>query len=612
MKYDCGGYATKVNVRCTDGRVIMPGAFAHQDGEKVPLVWQHRRDEPENVLGHAILENRNDGVYAYLSFNNRPKSQHVKELVEHGDLDSLSIYAIDLKEQSKHVSHGLIKEVSIVFAGANAGAFIDNLAIAHGDGTVTELADEAIIYPYEAIEHGVEYSSGNDDAEETEEEESSLEHADESEDDSELTVGDVMDSMNDTQKKFVHALVGNLLAAREMAHSDEEITHSINDGGNEMKINVFEGGASATIQGPALNHEDIQAIFKSAKEMGSLKKAATVYLEHMIDEGRIADPNGDKLEHSVENLDILFPEAKMVTSAPQRIARDHEWVSKVWNATSKSPFSRIKSVAYDLTKDEARARGYIKGKQKIEEQFGLLKRVTTPQTVYKLQKLDRDDVIDITDFDVIAWIKAEMRFMLEEELARAVLIGDGRQSGDQSKINESNIRPVFTDEDMYTYHHIMADVPEDDNERGRFLIKEALKSRKNYKGSGSPSFYSSVDDITCMLLVEDTTGRRLYPTLNDLASAIRVKEIVEVPVMTELTRAGRSSVSGENGKTFKSHGIIVNMSDYKVGADRGGAVSLFDDFDLDYNKYEYLIETRCSGALYVPASAISLESEVVG
>lgn len=615
MKYDCGGYATRSNIRCTDGRIILPNAFAHQDGAKVPFVWQHRRDEPENVLGHAVLENRKDGVYAYLSFNDQPKSKHVKALVEHGDIDSLSIYAIDLKEAAKQVTHGLIKEVSIVYAGANSGAFIDNLAIVHGDGTSTELADEAIITPTEEdyIEHDVEYSPG-DSASDTDDSDKDnndkLEHA---VNDS-LTVKQIMDSMNDTQREFVYALTGNILAAKEMEHgadTDDDLQHSSDNGGNNMKVNVFESNAAA-IQGPVLNHEDVRAIFSSAKEIGSLRKAASAYLEHMIDEGRITDANGDKLEHSVSDLEILFPEAKMVTSAPQRIARDHEWVSKVWSATSKSPFSRIKSVAYDLTKDEARARGYIKGNKKIEEEFGLLKRVTTPQTVYKLQKLDRDDIIDITDFDVVAWIKAEMRFMLEEELARAVLIGDGRQSGDASKINESNIRPVLTDEDLYTYHHIMPDLPSDENELGRRLIKEALKARKNYKGSGSPTFYGDVDAITAMLLVEDTTGRRLYNTITDLASAIRVKEIIEVPVMSNLTRAGRSSVPSENGKTFKCHGLIVNMSDYKVGADRGGAVSLFDDFDLDYNKYEYLIETRCSGALYVPGAAISLESETVG
>lgn len=610
MRFDCGGYATKANVRCTDGRVILPDAFAHQDGQKVPLVWQHRRDEPENVLGHAILENRRDGVYAYLSFNNQPKSKHIKELVEHGDIDNLSIYAIDLKETAKQVSHGLIKEVSLVYAGANSGAFIDTLEIVHSDGSITELPDEAIITAGEYIEHNVEYSP--------EEEEKEMEHADDSS--KELTVQDIMDSMTEQQREFVYALTGNLLAARDMAHADDEdsdenknLKHSIENGGDNMKYNVFEGSASGTaVKGPILNHEDMKSIFKSAQEMGSLKKAAGAYLEHMIDEGRITDVNGNTLEHGVENLEILFPEARELTNVPQRIARDHEWVAKVWNAASKSPFSRIKSVVADLTKDEARARGYIKGNKKVEEQFGLLKRVTTPQTVYKLQKLDRDDVIDITDFDVIVWIKAEMRFMLEEELARAVLIGDGRQSGDNDKINESNIRPVFTDEDMYTYHHIIEDLPEDENELGRRLIREALKSRKNYKGSGSPSFYSDVDTITTMLLVEDTTGRRLYNTLNDLASALRVKEIVEVPVMSGLTRAGRSSVPGENGKTFKSHGIIVNMSDYKIGADKGGAVSLFDDFDLNYNKLEYLIETRCSGALYVPYSAISLESVTAG
>lgn len=603
MKYDFGGYATKANIRCSDGRTILSNAFSHMDGKKVPLVWQHQRNDPTNVLGHAMLENRSDGVYCYCKFNDTPKGKHVKALVEHGDVESLSIFANELQQQGRQVSHGMIREVSVVIAGANPGALIDNLAVQHSDDTVEVLEDQAVITMDVPIEHGMEYDA---------EEEETVEHADDP------TAQEVFNSMNENQKNLVYALVGHALTAEAEAedsaeHSDEGSNNDSNKEGDDgMKFNAFEGQGAAVVQGPILTHADMDIIISNAKKCGSLKTAVVDHLEHMADEGRLKDTNGHTLEHGIENLEILFPEAKAITPTPDMIMRQQEWVSKVWNATRKQPFSRIKSVVADITKDEARARGYIKGKKKIEEQFGVLKRVTTPQTVYKLQKMDRDDIIDITDFDVVAWLKAEMRLMLNEELARAVLIGDGRMSGDESKINESNIRPILTDDPMYTIHHKMT-LPEDENERGRALIKGALRARKGYRGSGSPTFYSDVDTITDMLLVEDNNGRRIYNTINELASALRVREIVEVPVMENVVREGSTTIDDTDaGKKFDCLGLIVNLTDYSIGADRGGAVTLFDDFDIDFNKYSYLIETRCSGALTRPYSAISLEVEHQG
>lgn len=589
--YDFGGYATKANLKCSDGRVIMPNAFKANDGQKVPLVWQHQRNEPTNVLGHALLENREDGVYCYCKFNETNSAKQAKQLVEHGDITSLSIYANQLSQQGRNVTHGQIREVSLVLAGANPGALIDNLAISHSDGSYEPVDDEAYIYTGLDLEHSVEY-----------EEEDHIEHAeDENQNggDSEETAEDVFNTLNQKQKNLVYAMVGYALGGDE--EDDDEAEHS-DEGGEEMKTNVFDQTEENT-QTNSLSHEDKQAIFANARKYGSLKQAVQDFaLEHSI--------VGTGAQSNQFPEDILFPEARSVTPTPEMIMRQQEWVSKVWNATRKSPFSRIKSVAADITGDEARARGYIKGKKKKEEVIAMLKRVTTPQTVYKLQKMDRDDIIDITDFDVVAWLKAEMRLMLNEELARAILVGDGREAGDD-KINETNIRPVWTDDDLYTIKQtVKFSESATDDEKASQLIKAVHYSRIDYRGSGSPTLYIDSHSLTMLLLAEDKIGRRLYNTVTELATALRVREIVEVPVFDNLERDGRSGVPEESGKKYKLRMLIVNLTDYNVGADRGGAVAMFDDFDIDYNKYTYLIETRCSGALIRPFSAIAIEEEV--
>lgn len=573
MKFDFGGYATKADLKCADGRTIKKDAFKENDGKTVPLVWQHQRNNPSNVLGHAYLENRKDGVYAYCKFNDTDSAKDAKTLVRHGDITSLSIYANQLKESGGNVYHGLIREVSLVLAGANPGATIDNIYFEHSEDSES---DEAIIYTgldlsltdVEKIEHAEEGQNGS-----------------ESEDDSE-TVKDVFDSMTEKQKKVVYAMIAHALSDDEeddMEQSDEDENDIEHEEGDD-NMNVFEKqGKEANTN--ELSHDEMMAIISDANRYGSLKTSV--------------------LEHGITNIDVLFPEAQFVTPTPEMIMRDQAWVSKIWNGVRKSPFSRIKSAAANLTMTEARAKGYIKGKAKVEEQFSLLKRVTTPQTVYKKQALDRDDLIDITSFDVVAWMKAEMRLMLNEELARAILVGDGRMAGADDKINETNIRPIYTDAETYTIYYKLAGSTADN------IIDGANRARKDYKGSGSPALFTTSDTLTTLLLSKDTTGRRLYNTTTELASALRVSEIVEVPVMENLSRTVTVS-TGESSSTTKTMnlvGIIVNPIDYVVGADRGGAVSMFDDFDIDYNKEKYLIETRCSGALYRPYSAIILEVE---
>lgn len=570
MKYDFGGYATRANVKCSDGRVIMKDAFMHNDGQKVPLVWQHRRNEPNNVIGYALLENRPDGVYAYGKFNETDNGKTAKALVEHGDITNLSIYANRLSQNGPAVKHGMIREVSLVMAGANPGAFIENLSVEHGDGDYETIDDEAVIYTDSELEH-TDY-----DDEIKMGEEKDMQHAD-----GDKTIKEVFDSMTDEQKNVVYAMIGYALedeGAEQSDDDDNDIEHEEGDG----TMNVFENHKKE--EENSLTHDEMVAILSDAKRLGSLKESV--------------------LQHGITNIDYLFPDPKLVNNTPEMIMRNQDWVSKVWNATRKSPFSRIKSSAANLTEDEARAKGYIKGKLKKEEQISLLKRVTTPQTVYKKQKLDRDDVIDITDFDVIGWLKAEMRMMLNEELARAVLVGDGRLSSSEDKINPLNIRPIWTDDDMYTIHYTVT-IPSDadGSAEADAIVESANRSRKNYKGSGSPVAYLDTETLTTMLLAKDKIGRRLYNTVSDLASALRVREIVEVPLMEGLTRTADS-------KTYQLLGLIVNLSDYTVGADRGGAISMFDDFDIDYNQMKYLIETRCSGALTVPYSAIALEKLV--
>jgi HK97 family phage prohead protease len=565
MKYDFSGYATKNDLKCSDGRVIKRDAFKHNDGSKVPLVWQHIHNEPANILGHAILENREDGVYAYCTLNENEAGKNAKELVKHGDITALSIYANKLKQQNNVVVHGEIREVSLVLTGANPGAFIDNLNFAHSDGTYETDETEAVIYT------GLTLSV------EKEENENSMNKVVKHEDQDE-TVQDVFDTLNEKQKNVVYALLANAL---DEADDEEDAEHS-DEGGNKMKKNVFDGSATSENQGAVLTHADFAAMVEDSKKNynGSLKAAAMMHAQN----------------YGVENIDYLFPDAKTITPTPEVISREMGWVPKVLAGTSHTPFSRIKSTAVDITAEEARALGYVKGNLKKEEVIKLLKRITGPTTIYKKQKLDRDDIIDITDLDVVAWLKAEMRVMLDEELARAVLVGDGRDAASEDKIDEECIRPIFKDADMYSHHIAVAN-----NMAVKDLMDEIIRSREFYKGSGSPKLFTTTKMVMDMLLLKDTLGRRLYNTKNDLAAALLVDDIIEVPVLANQTR------TNEDDKVVTLLGIIVNLKDYKMGADKGGAVNMFDDFDIDYNQYKYLIETRCSGALYKPKSAIVFE-----
>lgn len=566
--YDFSGWATRNDLQCADGRVIRRDAFKDCDGIKVPLVWNHDHATATNVLGHALLENRKDGVYTYGWFNETEKGQIAKELVSHGDITQLSIYANKLKQVGHDVVHGAIREVSLVLAGANPGAKIEETMVHSED---SEFGDEGVIYTGEPIQlyHSEEA------AEETEE---ALEHADSKPDEgeekmNEETVQDVVDSMTDKQRRVMYALIGMAADRKETEkkEDDEEET--------EVKHNVFETDEA---QGNTLSHSEMQTIISDAKRYGSMKDS---FMAHAA-------------EYGIESIDMLFPEPKTMNNPPEFISREMSWVGKVMNGVHHTPFSRIKSMFADITEDDARARGYIKGNLKKDEVFTLLKRTTTPTTVYKKQKLDRDDAIDITDFDVIAWLKSEMRMMLDEELARAILIGDGRLSSSDDKINEGNIRPIVSDADLYTIKKkVTVKTSATDPEKAKAFIRMAVKSRKEYKGSGSPTLFTTEDWLTECLLLEDTTGRRLYADENALRSAMRVSSIVTVPVM--------EGVKGPSSGDLM--GIIVNLNDYNVGADKGGAVNMFDDFDIDYNQMKYLIETRCSGALIKPYSAIVLE-----
>ena len=588
-QYDFSGWATRNNILCSDGRTIRKDAFKHNDGKVVPLVWNHDHNDPFNVLGHATLENREEGVYVYGVFNNTEQGKNAKQLVQHGDIEALSIWANKLKQQGGDVLHGDIKEVSLVLSGANIGAYIDSV-IKHGE----ESDDEAIIYSGEELTLSHADDKKEDSKVSTEEkktekpaEEKETTSTESKSEDNE-TVADVFDTLSEKQKRAVYAIVGSIVEDKE-DEEDEEDNEDSEGGNKEMKHNVFDNEDNK--QENVLSHSEMETIIKDAKRFGSLKES---FLQH-------ADTYG------IDDIDYLFPDARTVTNQPEFIKREMGWVDKVMNGTHHTPFSRIKSIFADITEDEARAKGYIKGKLKKEEVFGLLKRTTTPTTIYKKQKLDRDDVIDIVDFDVVAWLKTEMRMMLNEEIARAILVGDGRGSSDDDKINESNIRPVWKDEDLYTIKsrlNITSSSTADD--KAKAFIRAAIKSRKDYKGSGTPTLFTTEDVLTDCLLLEDKNGRVIYDTVDKLATALRVKEIVTVPVMENLRRQG---TGGESSKQFDLYGIIVNLIDYNVGADKGGAVSMFDDFDIDYNQQKYLIETRCSGALVKPYSAIVLEAD---
>ena len=575
MKYDFSGWATKNNIKCSDGRTILRDAFKHNDGQTVPLVWNHQHNESANVLGHAVLENREEGVYAYCTFNDTEAGKNAKLLVEHGDVTALSIYANQLKQNGSNVMHGTIREVSLVLAGANPGAFIDSI-IRHGEFC----EDEAVIYTGEnlSLEHADQKPSDKEDkAGEDDKGDGKVEG------NKQKTIKDVVDSMSEEQKNVLYALVGQALEGKEMAQSAIEENNNIEDGGEqEMKHNVFEG--KETDKKDVLSHDAMETIFKDAKRYGSLKES---FLAH-------AD------QYGIKDIEWLFPDAKNVNMPPDFIKRDDSYVQKVMRGVHHVPFSRIKSMHADITADQARAKGYIKGKLKKEEVFTLLKRTTSPTTIYKKQKLDRDDVIDITDFDVVAWLKMEMRMMLDEEIARAILVGDGRLSSDDDKINEMCIRPIATDADLYCVKakvSVAAAATED--EIAKAFIRTVIKSRKEYKGSGSPTLFTTEDVLTNCLLLEDKNGRIIYDTVEKLATALRVKEIVTVEVME-----GAKTKVEEQEKPLMA--LMVNLVDYYVGADKGGAVNMFDDFDIDYNQQKYLMETRCSGALVKPFSAIAV------
>ena len=567
-KYDFSGWATKNDLKCSDGRIIRRDAFKDNDGQTVPLVWNHQHNDPLNVLGHALLENRAEGVYAYCTFNDTPAGNNAKMLVEHGDVSALSIYANRLKQDQGNVTHGVIREVSLVLAGANPGAFIDSI-MRHGESS----DEEAVIYTGEnlSLEHG--------------EKEDNMENG------NEKTIKDVVDSMTEEQRNVMYALIGQAL--EDVKHSDDAEEHeqkNKNEEGdeNEMKHNVFDNQNKNNAK-DTLTHAEMTAILTDAKRYGSLKESV---LQH-------------KETFGIENINMLFPDYKNMNVPPEFIKRDTGWVAQVMNGVSHTPFSRIKSVFADITADDARARGYMKGNLKKEEVFTLLKRTTDPQTIYKKQKLHRDDVIDITSFDVVAWIKAEMRMMLDEEIARAILVGDGRLSSSDDKIKETNIRPIYKEEALYVVNTVL-EKQSDVDTRAKAFIKAAVKARKDYQGSGEPTLFCSEDLLTDLLLLEDGHGRAIYESEAKLATALRVKKIVTVPVMEGVHRM--NNAAGINAECDLL-GIIVNLRDYNVGADKGGAINMFEDFDIDYNAQKYLIETRCSGALVKPYSAIVIEEK---
>lgn len=641
QSYDFGGYATKYGYQCSDGVTISSDAFKDHHGKRVPLVWQHQHNSPENVIGHADLEARRDGLYAHCSLNTSKLGQQAKLLVQHGDIDSLSIFANHLTKAGSNVMHGLIREVSLVIAGANPGAKIQYATIAHGD-EMCQLDDEATIYSGEGIDL-INEEIAHADSERTVEDvlndmtdeqkkvvaflletltkggngTNSVSHSA-----SEKTVQDVLSEMTEEQQKVVAFLLSQAANNKgSVKHGDfdvDEVLASMTDDQlalvemlidnkeeNEVKHNVFDQYEGDTLKHDALTADDVKTIFDNAKRVGSLKEAVEDYIQH-------TDPVAG-VDYGIADIDYLFPDAKTVTQTPGFIKREMAWVSTVMQGTKHLPFSRIKSVFANITADEARAKGYTKGKKKLEEVFLLLKRQTTPQTIYKKQKLDKDDIIDITDFNVVTWLRAEMRMMLDEEIARAILVGDGRNALAEDKINPERIRPIYTDDDLYTIkaQYAVNDTDTAD-QRAKKFIRKVIKARKDYKGSGNPVLFTTEDMLTDLLLLEDGVGRIIYDSVDKLATMLRVSKIVTVPIMENLSR---SVTTGSGGSavttTYYLDGILVNLNDYAVGADKGGAVSMFDDFDIDYNQEKYLIETRCSGALTVPYSAITVEHSIV-
>lgn len=569
MKYDFSGYATRNGIRCSDGRTIMKDAFIENDGTTVPLVWQHDHSDPSNILGHCKLENRPDGVYAFGVFNDTPAAQDAKMAVRHGDINAMSIYANHVRQESGLVQHGNIREVSLVLSGANPGAFIDNVTIAHGEEFAT-LDDEVIIFSGQEFAHA-------DSKEETKEKEAPM--AEETtgtknnKSEENMTVQDVLDTLTPIQQKVVYALIG--MAAE--GDSGEEVEQSEGDYG---MYNAFESNEDTEIRhADEFVHEELDAVLADARRNGRLSDSVISHAQN----------------YGIQNIDILFPDAQAIRNTPDFYGRRTEWVNAVLNNTQHVPFSRIKSMYADITADEARARGYTldrnNNKRKIDEVFNVLKRVTTPQTVYKKQKLDRDDIIDITSFDVVAWLKQEMRIMLDEEIARAVLVGDGRDVSDESKIRTDSIRPIAFDDDVYTIK-----VQVEDADDVTAMIDQVTQAQVNYRGSGTPTFYASPSLIAKMMTQRDQLHHRMYSTRNDLASELSVSNIVDVPIL--------DTAKSEDGRPVL--GLIGNLKDYTIGADRGGNVSMFDDFDIDFNQQKYLMETRCSGALTLPKSFIAI------
>lgn len=589
------GWATKTGIKCSDGRTIMENAFADQDGQTVPLVWQHFHDDPEYVLGHAVLHNRKGGVYADCYLNDSPKAKTVRPLVENGDIKSLSIYANQLKQKGGEVMHGVIRELSVVIAGANLGATIDNVVLAHGD-SMDELEDEAVIRSDES------------------EQLLFLEHADNEEDekmpdDKERTVQDVVDSMSEEQKQVMYYLIGQMMDEKggDSDDAEDEAEHADNDGEVlEMKHNVFD---KETVPQATLSHSAQADIINRAKKLGSMKDAWDEALENNEElKHAVYNDDGTEQTYGIANIDYLFPDYQELNTPPDKIRRDDDWVNVLMNGVRKTPYARIKTTHANITMDEARAKGYIKGNEKTEEVFNLLRRTVDPQTVYKKQKFDRDDVIDITDFDVIAWTKAEMRDMLNEEIARAVLIGDGRSVSDPDKIMDTHIKPIWTDDDLYAVK-VNVVAGSDDEATAKAAIRAMIKNRKKYKGSGNLVFFTSEDWLSEMLLIEDQIGHRLYKDVSELATTLRVNRIVTVPQLEGLTR---TIGSGASAVTKKLIGIAVDLKDYATGTNRRGQVEMFDDFDIDFNQYKYLIETRLSGMLIKPYSALILETGAIG
>ena len=607
--YDFAGWVTRNDVKCSDGRIIRHNAFKDQDGTKVPLVWMHQHGGIENVLGNVLLQNRPEGVYGYGSLNDSEAADMARIVLKHDDVTAMSIYANNLTRQGPNVVHGTIREVSLVLAGANPGATIDEVVV-HEDGYDS---DDLIFY--NAEDNTLRHSDDGDILYEPFEDKNAIEHADDSKEEDTVaesgtsnkttpsaddkTVQDVIDTMNEEQKTALYFLVGQALESKDSGSSNDSDNDS--DEEDNVKHNVFDNEYDADTQNDVLVHDAMNEIITEAKNGYSMKKIFNDYVADHIDDGA-----GDAIAHAatygVDPVDYLFPDAKTITPTPEFIRRDTGWVSQLMNRVHHTPFSRIKSVFADITADEARARGYMKGKLKKEEVFTLLKRSTSPTTIYKKQKMDRDDVIDITDFDVIAWLKGEMRGMLDEEIARAVLVGDGRMTDDDDHISEEHIRPIWKDAELYTIQApIQLEGTETPDDIAKTFIRTAIKARKDYKGSGNPILFTTEDFLTDMLLLEDKIGHPLYDSVEKLATKLRVSQIVTVEVMENQTRE-------VEGKTRTLMGIIVNPQDYNIGADRGGAINMFDDFDIDYNQQKYLIETRCSGALIKPFSAIAIES----